>query len=179
MATEWNVARHGENCAGCGHSFDVNETFRAVLYPGREEAFERRDYCLSCEPIADPNPIGQWRSHRPAPSVPKSRPFDREAIYEFFLRFEDAHTPERLQFRFVLALLLWRKKVLKFRDTVQDKQGRELWVFSTPRDGAAHSVVKPELDQERIEQLSERLEDVLSSPVTEAVAPAASGGEDV
>lgn len=170
MAREWNVARHGEHCAGCGHGFDVNETFRAVLYPGQEEAFERRDYCLSCEPAAEPAPIGQWRTHRPPPSEPKRRPFDREAIYDFFLRFEDADTEERLQFRFVLALLLWRKKVLQFRETLENKQGREVWIFSMPRDGSAHRVVKPELDEQRIEQLSERLEDVLSSPVEQTAS---------
>ncbi len=165
MAREWNVARHGEHCAGCGHSFDVNESFRAVLYAGDEEGFQRRDYCLSCEPVGEPAPIGQWRTHRPPPTEPKRRPFDREAIYDFFLRFEDADTEERLQFRFVLALLLWRKKVLQFRETLENKQGREVWIFSMPRDGSAHRVVKPELDEERIERLSERLEDVLSSPV--------------
>ncbi len=179
MTTDWNVARHGEQCAGCGHAFEVNETFAAVLYPGGDSGFERRDYCSNCEPAADPPAIGQWKARRFPPAEPKSAPFDREAMFEFFWRLE-VTTPEKLQFRFALALLLWRKKLLKFTETGVDDEGRELWQFKAPRDGSSHAVLKPELDEDQIETLSAQLEALLISGGAPAGAIAAdSGGGDI
>jgi hypothetical protein len=179
LATDWNVARHGERCTGCGHTFEVNETFAAVLYPGGESGFERRDYCANCEPAADPPAIGQWKARRCPPAEPKSTPFDREAMFEFFLRL-DATTSEKLQFRFALALLLWRKKLLKFTEAGVDDEDREVWHFKAPRDGSSHTVLKPELDEDQIETLSAQLEALLISGAAPAGAIAAgSGGGDI
>ena len=181
LATEWNVARHGEDCAGCGHTFDVHETFDAVLYPGKRQGFERLDYCTNCAPAEAPAPVGQWKARRPPPAEPKSQPFDREAMYEFFLRMDDAATAEKQQFRFVLALLLWRKKLLKFDDTGVDDEGREVWNFKLPREGSVRSVVKPDLDEDQIETLSAQLEALLisgSAPVEAAAADSGDGEAD-
>jgi len=107
------MPRRGEACAACGRDFQPGETIRAYLYEF-PEGYERRDYCANCRPPDEPFAIGSWQTRRPQPTAKKTSAFDREAIYRFFEQLEDADTPEKQRLRFVLALLLWRKKVLKF-----------------------------------------------------------------
>jgi hypothetical protein len=144
------------------------------------EGYERRDYCASCRPPDEPFAIGSWKTRRLQPAVKAAQKFDREALQGFFEQLEDAETAERRQLRFVLALLLWRKKALKFEGSgVED--GREVWRFVAPRSGAAHTVVRPDLDEERLERLVEQLEGLLSGEVSElqvVLTSADEGGAD-
>ena len=160
MSSDWNMPRRAEECVGCRRVFEIGETFRALLYAS-DAGYERRDYCLACQPPPEPAPIGSWRTRRPEPTAKKIQPFDREAIYGFFERLENASTLDQIQFRFVLALLLWRKKALKMERTI-DEGGREVWEFIAPRSGVLHRIVRPDLDEQQLERLSLQLEQLLA-----------------
>jgi len=171
LANEWSMPRRAEVCTGCQHEFAIGEAFQAYLYE-TAAGYERRDYCSQCTAPAEPGPVGSWRTHRPEPTTKKVQPFDREAIYAFFERVEDAQEPQQVQFRFVLALLLWRKRVLRHEDTLLEG-GHEVWSFILPRTGALHRVVRPDLGEEQLDRLSEQVETLLAQQPGEiaAVAP--------
>jgi hypothetical protein len=158
--SDWTMPRRAEACCACQHPFAVGETFHACLYESAS-GFERRDYCTACPPAGDPPPLGSWRTRRPEPAAGRQAPFDREAVYGFFERLEDARGGQPAQFRFVLALLLWRKKVLKLEKTESTEAG-EFWEFSVARGAAAHRILRPELDEAQLEQLSMQLEQLLA-----------------
>jgi hypothetical protein len=161
LSTEWSMPHRADVCAACGRGFEIGETFQAYLYEA-ETGYVRQDYCQGCQPPSEPAALGHWKTRRPEPASKKVMPFDREAIYGFFERLEDAQEPGRVQFRFVLALLLWRKKVLKLERTVVDPAG-EAWDFVAIRTGTPHRVLRPELDEEQLERLSEQLERLLAN----------------
>lgn len=160
MATEYQMPRRGERCCTCERRFEIGDTIQACLYE-TPAGYERRDYCATCEPPNEPC-LALWRTRRPAPSTPPRTPFDREAILAFFRRLDDAETPAKLQLRFVLALLLWRKKVLAFESSSADAGGVETWHFTLPKSDVAYDVRRPDLDEDRIEQLSAQLEALLT-----------------
>jgi hypothetical protein len=155
------MARRAETCTACQRVFDVGETFQAFLYE-TPEGYARRDYCRACSPAAAQEAIGSWRTRRPDLSAKKAVPFDREAIYAFFERLEATDDPQRRQFRFVLALLLWRKKVLRLDQTVAEPAG-EVWEFAAARSGTTFRVPRSELDEEQLEGLSAQLEQLLAT----------------
>jgi hypothetical protein len=124
-------------------------------------AFQREDVCDACPAPAHGGVVGWWRTRRKAPPERRSHAFDREAVYSFFTRLEEDAQADKRQFRFVLALLLWRKKVLKLTDTA-DRAGEEAWNFVAVHDGRKFAVVRPDLDEAQIERLSEQLEALLS-----------------
>ena len=161
LSTDWTMPHRADACTACGHSFDFGEAFRAFLYE-TDQGYQRRDYCHACQPPAEPAPLGHWQTRRPEPTAKKVLPFDREAIYGFFERLEDVSEPSQVQFRFVLALLLWRKKVLRLERTVADPE-HETWEFVAVRSGTAHPVARPDLDEEQLEHLSTQLERLLAS----------------
>lgn len=172
MATDWQMPRRSEACQACNKSFAVGDAIRVLLYES-PAGYERRDFCGTCEHPVEPPPLALWRTHRPAPSTRPAHAFDREAIFGFFLRMSAVEQPAQIQFRFVLALLLWRKRVLKFTDS-RVENGAEAWHFVTVRGDQSFDVVKPELDEDQIERLSQQLETLLAGGDEQAIdAPTA------
>ncbi len=160
MSSEWTMPRRASACAGCQREFEIGEALQAFLYD-TAEGYQRLDYCTACAPPEDPIPVGSWRTQRPVPATKKVQPFDREAIYGFFERLEDAEHENQLQFRFVLALLLWRKKVLKLERTASVGD-REVWEFTAAQTGSPHRVERPALAEDQLEHLSAQLEQLLA-----------------
>lgn len=161
MATDWQMPRPGTACATCAHAFEPGETFRACLHEA-DAGYQRRDYCANCNPPAHPAALATWQTRRPIPTTKKTQAFDRAAMYEFFRRLEADPRPHKIQFRFVLALLLWRKRVLKL-DRSMTVGEREEWEFSVPATGEAHRVARPDLAEDELERLSGQLEQLLAS----------------
>lgn len=173
MAQDWNMPRRGDHCRGCQRVFEPGDLYRALLFE-TEHGYEREELCLECPPRSD-DFLASWRTRRPLPTGPQRVRLDLPAVFSFFERLSDATEPEKIQFRFVLALLLWRKKALRLQDTGMTENG-EIWLFLRPKSDDRYEVLRPALDDQRIEELSEQLETLLSSGVAEfpeAAAPQA------
>ncbi|MGE3181884.1 MAG: hypothetical protein AB7N71_09655, partial [Phycisphaerae bacterium] len=171
MATEWQIPRSAVVCTHCERTFDVLEQFHAFVYE-LDEGYDRRNYCSACLEHAPHGSIGSWRAVRPEPVDSKSQRFDREAIFGFFVTLEDTEDLQKRQFRFVLALLLWRQKVIRFVDSAQDGDA-ETWQFVEPKNAQTFNVVRPPLEQDEIERLSDQLEKLMAGEaVTLTLIPA-------
>jgi hypothetical protein len=163
--TDWNTPRRTEQCAACAHAFDVGETFQTCLYEA-PEGYERRDFCLAC-PVPDTPPaIGAWRTRRPEPAGRNPLVFDKAAMYKLFQRLEGDDDPQRLRLRFVLGLLLWRKRTLKLEHTTRQDEG-EVWHYGVPRADTTHAVLRPELSEDELESLSTQLEQLMDGAVAD------------
>lgn len=178
MGDDWQMPRRAQACAACRRDFEPGETVRAYLYEV-PEGYERRDYCAACHASDQAAAIGSWKTRRPQPAASKTPVFDREAIRRLFEQLEEADTPEKLQLRFVLALLLWRKKVFKLDRSEPGDRG-EVWHFVEPRTDEAHAVERPDLDEDRLERLGAQLEALLTGEVGDlsaAVSNTSEGGD--
>jgi len=160
VAQEWQLPAASDRCAADGRIFAPGQVVRTVLF-AKDGAYARRDYCLGCRPIDETGLIGAWTRRRPAAASEKPAAFDAEAAFKYFRRLGDDDGAERQQFRFVLALLLWRKKLLKLAETAQ-RDERELWQFRSPRTAESFEVVRPDLAEDEIERLSGQLESLLA-----------------
>lgn len=174
MQHEWQIPRSGQSCSHCGKQFEVDQSFIACVYP-QEEVLARLDFCVECVGAQPADPVGSWRAKRAAPSARKTAVIDRESLYSFFMSMTDSEDVQRRQFRFVLALLLWRQKVLKLVDTAGEGIN-EVWQMAEPRSGDTFTIPRPELDDTQIEQLSQQLEALIageSQPSSNAEAASA------
>ena len=89
---------------------------------------------------------------------------DDEAIEEVFDRLADDARPNRVAVRWLLAMILLRKKRLRHL-RIEDRSGAETWLFSRRGDaeGAPPTpVVRPALDEEAIAALSDELGTVVA-----------------
>ena len=85
-------------------------------------------------------------------------------ILNFFLRLEGADEPERVNLRYIVALILMRKRILKF-ETAGKEGETDYWVLRLVRDKTHHRVVNPHLSDEEIDELSQQVGDLLNMDV--------------
>ena len=124
--------------------------------------FERSDYCLACWEKIEPNVFCFWRTRVPRPQEKEKLLVDDEVLLTLFERLAEAQERVKVNLRFVLALILMRKRILKYERTdIQD--GRELWIMGQVREQTKHEVVNPRLDEAQIQEVSEQLSAILRS----------------
>ena len=124
--------------------------------------FERNDYCLSCWGNLEPKAFCFWRTRVPQPAEKQKLLVDDAVLLTLFERLAEAQQRVKVNLRFVLALILMRKRILKYERTdIQD--GRELWIMGQVREQTKHEVVNPQLDEAQIQEVSEQLSSILRS----------------
>ncbi len=156
---EWDVAKMSGRCAVSGRELAEGEEFYAVLFE-RDEGFERVDYSLDCWQGPPENAFCYWKSRVPAREKKKRLFVDDETLINFFLRLADEEEALKVNFRFVLALILMRKRLLKYEETIRD-DGNEYWQMRLVGEQSVHRVLNPQLDDEKIRSVSAELGAIL------------------
>lgn len=152
---EWPISRFTGRCASTGRVLGEGEEFFSAIVPDGEE-FRRMDYSVA-EWVGPPEgALGYFRARVPMKSKPKKPLVDEANLFEFFERLRDETDAARVRFRFVLALMLVRKRTLRFESSERTEQG-EFWVLRAPRDNSTHRVANPELTDEEAQQASQQL----------------------
>ncbi len=160
MSSDWQMPRRNDRCGHCARRFDPGDVLQSRLYES-VSGYERADYCDGCVPPAGPETVAAWRSRRSESTARRGAGFDRETALSFFRRLAEPTSPEQQQFRFVLGILLWRKKVLRFDRSDRTRDG-EVWSFHIVAGDETFELPVPDLDESRLEQLSAQLDGLLS-----------------
>ncbi len=163
MPQDWMMPRRSDRCAVCQREFSVGEVLIVFLYDA-PTGYERRDCCATCAAPAEPAPVGSWKTRRADPRATAGRAtmvIDKPALLSALEQLSDATDVRRLQFRFVLALLLWRKRALKL-DGTRDEAGVEYWDFTDSLSNTTHAIARPDLDEAELERLSSELEALIA-----------------
>jgi hypothetical protein len=85
----------------------------------------------------------------PAGDARRRPPIDDDTLLACFQRLEGRTEPASANFRYVLALLLMRRKRFKFEEARTDG-GREVLILRCGRTGARHEVANPHLTDEEM-----------------------------
>src|SRR5687767_11860342 len=178
---EWEVARSTGQCAATGRPLAEGESYYAVLMQG-SEGVERKDFSLEAWSGPPPESICYWRGRIPVRDKKRQTvsAVDQELLTHLFLRLEDQDTEPAQQFRFVLALLLMRKKVLKYEQIVRDAD-REYWQMRLVSEQSIHQVLNPRLSNEQIDRLGAQLLGVLTGEIdsVESLEALESNNDDI
>ena len=124
---------------------------------------------------AGPTQIGAlisfWKSQIPVPSEKKRLFVDDAVLIDLFSRLESKEAPQDVRFRFVLALILMRKRILRYdasRPRAAEAGGGEDWDMvlrgseKENRQPAAVQVINPNLTPEQISEVSQQLSQILA-----------------
>jgi hypothetical protein len=95
------------------------------------------------------------------PEQKKKLFIDDEMLMAFFDRLANETDPEKINFRFVLTLILMRKRKLKYESSHIDSTGQELWTLRVTGQDRTETVVNPHLTEDQIEQLSGQMGQIL------------------
>jgi hypothetical protein len=166
---DWEIGSSSLACAGCNKPFVEEQEIFSALYDGRP-TFARRDYCSECWPRQDRRPVfSHWRTRLPKRDAPVRRFVDDEVVLDFFKRLEGSPEPAKIGFRYVLGLLLMRKKVLKLKEfrraeaPIGQAQGKgaALILHDRLRD-CDYEVADPNLTEEQIRQMTGEINQILN-----------------
>ena len=188
----WDVGKVGGQCAQCATELPPGATCWAALVEVRSlpaaptesktplSPWQRLNFCPECwnsgkRPTAPVEMFSFWKTLVPE-SQKKARTFvDDTVLLDLFNRLADREDILDLRFRFVLALLLMRKRLLKYEGTsalpevLKAKYAAltplpEAWNM-TQRGGIAVMVFNPHLTAEQIGEVSQQLSGILAEEI--------------
>ncbi len=145
-------------CASTERPLQPGEAYFSILLMDGNEMI-RRDYSTEAWRGPPDDCIGWWRSRIPPKedSHPKLAPVD--VLLNLFEALED-HPTER-EFRYLLGLLLLRRKSLRREDTTRDDQSREVLVLHCPWRDKEFELLVAEPSAEQIVKLQQQMYDLL------------------
>lgn len=166
MAKEYDVSRPASTCVACQKALAPGEALVATLWEAGEE-LQRKDYCLPCweaqAPSGGNDLLGTWRTKVPQPEEKKKLFVDDELLMNFFERLSDAEDPVKVNFRFVLTLVLMRKKLLVYEGTEKTPDGQERWTLRVRGGETRYQVLDPHMDEDKIAEVSGQLGAILEA----------------
>ncbi len=161
MSKSYKITPATGSCCKCTREFGQGQDFVAAVREQGEE-FQRDDYCTECWSSlenGDKKYFAAWQAKMPQREEKKKLFVDDEVLSNFFVRLGEQ--PERVSFRFVLALVLMRKKILVY-EALDKKDGRDVWLMRFRGDKKQYEVIDPHMTEEKISQVSRQLGQILA-----------------
>ena len=158
----YDVARPLGKCHVTGQPIAPGEKFMAAL---RETptGFERVDVCLDAWPQLDrTDVVAFWQATMPHQEQKKKLFVDDEVLCDLFERLKDTEEPAKLNFRFVLGLILMRKKMLIYDTSRVEPDGRDIWVLHFKGREDKLDLLNPKLDEAQVAEVSQQLGQILN-----------------
>ncbi|QQE11124.1 hypothetical protein JD969_16715 [Planctomycetota bacterium] len=196
---QYDIERITGHCAFTNRQLQPGETYYATLVELTDEEMEqlaKTDKAKSAlglkrldvsSQVWDqgnrPNNIfGYWKATVPEPNEKKRQFVDDTVLMDMIKKLGISDDEDKLAFRYVLALILMRKRLLRYdsseKQTIENEDGttttQELWTL-TPKlnvkkgpmskwdEDNKLELIDPKLNAEKIEQVTIQLGDVLNA----------------
>ena len=143
--TDYQIQGRTLRCARTGRELRPGERMWSVLLLDGAR-FVRQDFAAEAWDAPPPGAFAAWQGKVPPREKPRKPTIDDEVLVECLARLEDDPTPEKASFRYVLALLLMRRKRLR----LEEEAGGVLRL-RCPKTGATYLVPDPALSDGELE----------------------------
>ena len=166
---EYKIEPPSRRCKVCDRTFDVgDEYFSAVAETGEEMRLAREDYCPACWKPDGGTYFSFWKT-RVAPPDEKAhrgpRLVDLGRLLLLFAGLADSQEEDARRFRYVLALVLMRKRRLRIVESrrLAGGRGEELTLREVGSD-RTHVVAGLSITDDEIRSVAGRLGEILDMP---------------
>lgn len=170
---DWKIRATQAQCELKGEAFADGQEFYTCIFDDPEsDGFIRRDYAIeSWEKVQseiDPPPFSFWKSTYKAPVVETDeKKIDENSVEGMLRRFTEEDDPKTENARYILALMLERKKKLIPTD-VQEAESRKLLFYEHEESGEVFIVGDPGLKLDEIETVQREVAELLAAEEREA-----------
>ena len=159
-----SISKPSGFCSFSGETLQPGVKAVATLCEKEEdEGFDRFDYSEEAwEKIDPPDRLfSHWKYLVPDKNENKRITIDDEVLVDLFNRLNDDNRPKRIAFRYILALVLLRKRKLQLVSRDKDDEG-ELWYLKfRGMESDLISVRNPDIKEDEIQDLSDQLSEIL------------------
>jgi hypothetical protein len=161
---DYSFSRSSRTCTRTGRVLEPDEVCVATLCENEAGQLERHDYALDAW-SNDDRPKGffsMWRTKVPPDDGPRRLFLDDEALLDLFTRLEGEERRDRQAFRYVLGLVLLRKRLLRFEGRRDSDKGQiSLLRPRGQSNGPPMEVLDPGLSDKDIVAVHEQLGEIL------------------
>jgi hypothetical protein len=168
MLLDFEVQRSTRRCAATDRALEPGELSYSVLEV-RGGDVVRKDFCSEAWTGPPESALGWWKTRIPEPAAKKVKLAPNEVLLQLFDELADR--PEQSDLRYVLSLLLIRRRVLRIDDAQEqtgeipspvetDAPQESMLVYCLKRD-ATYRVFKAMPDPARIDEIQKQLSDLL------------------
>jgi hypothetical protein len=168
--TEYELSRASGKCCVTGQAFEEDQEFFTVVLETKD-GLARQDYSVAAWTGAPEGTLCFFKTRVAKRNQPRKRFIDDSAMISFFKALADTPHPNKQRFRFVLALILLRKRILKYERTIREGNA-ELWEMRLVREKTNHRVLNPVLREDEIGAVSAELGSILHGFVVDQVETA-------
>jgi hypothetical protein len=152
---QYSITSVNRRCAECSQELQPGQSIYSVLQVN-DGKLVRVDYHSACWIGPPPEGIGYWKSKVPLSERKRTMVVDDETLFALFTRLEGASDSDQLNLRYVIALLLMRRKRLKF-DSVEQVDSVNYLVLNDAQSKQHFRVVDPHLDDESITAVQQEI----------------------
>jgi hypothetical protein len=155
---EYQIQPNTRRCAVTGRELAPGERYYAALIEDGQK-FARRDYSAEAWQGPPEGVFSFWTGRVP-PVDQKARPhFDDDLLEECFQRLDGQTDPGRVNFRYVVVLLLVRRR--RFKLEADDSEGGTAMTVRCVRTGERHTVTNPRLSETEMLEVQDEVFQVL------------------
>lgn len=151
---DYEIQRCTRHCAETGRELVPGESFYSVLRAEGAD-LQRSDYAADAWKGPPEDAVGWWKSQIPDRNAQRKQWAPNDVMLQFF--DELAEQPDKQDMRYVLALLLVRRRVMRLEESETDDAGREIVVLYCPRREATYRIPAAVPPQSRAEEIQEEL----------------------
>lgn len=159
MAEAWHIGRCTRTCAGSGRPIEPGQPFYSALID-KDDSFERRDYSADVWAEVDKGEFFSYWKNKGLQTADRTPPMDYDRLLAFFDGLEGAEEPGKRLFRYVLALVLVRRRRLRLDDMSRTPEGDRLVVWDRRNGGRTLEILAPEAGREELEKTQEKLNEL-------------------
>jgi hypothetical protein len=151
---DYEVQRCTRHCAASGRELEPGEAFYSTLTAEGAQVV-RHDFAPEAWQGPPEGVLGWWKSQMPARNAKKLHWAPNDVMLELLESLEAQ--PDKWDMRYVLALLLIRRRVVRMEETEKDAAGQEVSVLYCPRRDTTYRVATAMPGEQRTAEIQEEL----------------------
>ncbi len=166
MQQDWTIQSRGHLCSATGKTFVEDEVFYTLLFD-ETSGYRREDLseeAFKSRPADAPQPFSFWRTkYTPPPVVTET--LGKQTAEDLLRRYMAEEAPQLASARYLLAVMLERKRILKEVEVKRAADGSRVRVYERAVTGEVFIIPDPELKLDELAAVQEELGALLSPGV--------------
>ena len=173
MQQNWSIRSRAHHCALTSRPFEDGESFHTTIYfDPQENGYVRRDVCAEAWPQEreQRKPVAAWKNiYQKVIAEAKAEIAPKESAQDLLQRFIEDGDPKTENARYILALMLERKRQLA-QTAEKEVDGAKMLFYENKKTGEIFIVRDPELRLDEIAQMQDEVASILAfgGPAAEA-----------
>ena len=156
---EYQIQPNSRRCTATGRELQPGERYYTALVE-IDHQFVRKDFSKEAWQGPPSGAFSFWTGRVPVGTEKIKPRFDDDLLEECFQRLQGQTESSRVNFRYVVALLLMRRKRFRYEASMMEN-GVEKMTLRCLRTNEKHEVVNPRLNDDEMTQVQEEVFNVL------------------